>query len=487
MSDAQDDGPPLLRPIPRRPFNFNIREPTPPDEIQPQDGEDDLSSSPVLSSSSSFLRDINSHRSNNNNNNNNNNNRNPPPPALNLDSLNSRLLRSSSRSRNRNNAAAPTTPSLESGPVSSSISRAQSILNLTGSTLMGIYTPGTYGPDRASSLFADGSRDGDDYGDGPGTPWGTGAETPARQALAGLGLGLGLEIGGGGFGREGEGEGEEEEEEEEEEEGGDEEDGDEEDAADRERWRRRRSSQYTAEVMSRRRSSLIHPNPSRPQQQQQQQQQTPSLLPSKRPPPSPSPRLMTALLRHLVPRALLLSALGVLYGVMVARVLDRFLVPAPSLSGAPAATAGGGGGGSSSSTIYHDWRYMAFWGTSGVVLGGLLPWFDGVWEGAFGRRRRDDGGGVDGDAAAAATVTDGVSVGVGAAGGVCGGAGGVDEEAAVPGPGWSLAVRGIGAFAGIAFAIVSFLSLFSTFLSLSLSLFFFSKKENGPTFARIQI
>lgn len=71
----------------------------------------------------------------------------------------------------------------------------------------------------------------------------------------------------------------------------------------------------------------------------------------------------------------------------------------------------------------YDGRYLAAWGLCGVVLGSLLPWFDGKWEEVFEKK---GGGGCD----------DAIN----------------DEE--VPGTDWALVVRGIGAFAGIVFAIV---------------------------------
>lgn len=79
-----------------------------------------------------------------------------------------------------------------------------------------------------------------------------------------------------------------------------------------------------------------------------------------------------------------------------------------------------------------DWRYMAFWGASGVVMGGLLPWFDSIWERAFGRE----------DVAVEAMAEH--SLAEDKAG---------KESASFTD--WALAVRGIGAFVGIAFAIVS--------------------------------
>ncbi|ROW12236.1 hypothetical protein VMCG_00361 [Cytospora schulzeri] len=66
-------------------------------------------------------------------------------------------------------------------------------------------------------------------------------------------------------------------------------------------------------------------------------------------------------------------------------------------------------------------EYLACWGVFGVVLGSLLPWFDGKWEQVFEKELSDD------DEA----VQDGES----------------------PGTDWALVVRGVGAFAGIVFAI----------------------------------
>lgn len=308
MSSTQSDGPPLIRPIPRRPFGLNVREPTPPD--------DEESSSPPSPKYS--------------------------PPTLNLESLNSRLLNARSDSRNNNNNNFNTPPS-ESGAGSSSISRAQSVLNLTGSTLMGIYTPNTYGPDR---FYSGGDRDGTEP---LGTPWGTGAETPFRLSTNP-------------------------------------------EAANK------TSKQAAAAMHRRRRSSLLHPHSPPP------------------PRPAPTPMSPPAFAFHLGLRGVLLAALGVLYGILVARVLDRFHVASASPS-----------------PMAYDARYVAFWGASGVLLGGLLPWFDGIWDRAFGRGNGDD---VVEDADATAEQLAGER-----------------KDAPVPGPDWSLAVRGIGAFAGIAFAL----------------------------------
>ncbi|RYP74702.1 hypothetical protein DL769_003961 [Monosporascus sp. CRB-8-3] len=304
MSSTQPDGPPLIRPVPLKPFGLNVREPTPPDEEK-----DSSPPSPKYS-----------------------------PPTLNLESLNSRLLDVRGNGRNNINSNFYTPPS-ESGAGDSSISRAQSVLNLTGSTLMGIYTPSTYGTDR---FYSGGDRDG---AEPLSTPWGTGAETPFR-------LGTNPEA----------------------------------------------SQQAAAAMHRRRRSSLLHAH-------------SPPL-----PRPAPAPMSPSAFVFHLGLRGVLLAAFGVLYGFLVARVLDRFHV-----------------GSASASPMAYDARYVAFWGASGVLLGGLLPWFDGVWDRAFGRGNEDDV--IEGAGAAAEQPA------------------GEQKESPVPGPDWSLAVRGIGAFAGIAFAL----------------------------------
>ncbi|KAK7736997.1 hypothetical protein SLS53_006753 [Cytospora paraplurivora] len=75
-------------------------------------------------------------------------------------------------------------------------------------------------------------------------------------------------------------------------------------------------------------------------------------------------------------------------------------------------------------------KYLACWGVFGVVLGNLLPWFDGKWEQSFERAESDEE--EDGDIVQEAF-----------------------QEGEAPGTDWALVVRGVGAFAGIVFAIVS--------------------------------
>ncbi|KAF4984150.1 hypothetical protein FZEAL_595 [Fusarium zealandicum] len=104
-----DDGPPLLRPVPRRPFDLSLTNATPPED-----------------------------------------NSSPATPGPDFGSLHF----------------------LQPTPESASLSRPQSFLNLTSSTLLGIYSPTASAASR-DRAFAD--RDELD------TPWGTGAQTPIKR------------------------------------------------------------------------------------------------------------------------------------------------------------------------------------------------------------------------------------------------------------------------------------------------------------------
>lgn len=275
-------GPPLLRPIPVRPFNINLKEPAP-------SSDESLPHTPLTGSS------------------------------LNLDWLNFKLLDPRNRVRSES---------------STSISRAQSVMNLTSSTLMGIYEPTTY--------------DNDKYTPGTelDTPWGAGAETPARIL-----------------------------------------------SVDEPTC----STQIGRAYPARRRSST----------------QTP-------------PISTTASLFYSGLRALLLSGLGVLYGIGVATV--RGSRPAEAFRMEHMVNASN-----------YGWGYMAFWGASGLSLGCLLPWVDGFWENSFGDSSSGEAIETEGDATKnLRRQTD-----------------------------WALAVRGMGIFVGIAYAIVSSIVSFSSFFSLT--------------------
>ncbi|KAI0834456.1 insulin-induced protein-domain-containing protein [Hypoxylon sp. FL0890] len=293
MSDSQgDSGPPLLRPIPRRPFELNRREPTPPPD-------DDDSSVPPRSTQ---------------------------PPRLNLEYMNSRLL---------------DVGAADSAPGSATISRTQSVNNMTNSTLYGIF----YTQERLTKDKVHGN-----VGDEPstpwrtGTPWGTGAETPAKNLSADNPF---FEI-----------------------------------SKERAQPTRRRSSLHP----------LVRPQPQ-----------------------STFQRAF-----YLTSRGLLLFGLGVLYGMLVAQLRDR-RHPKGTLQIDGVLNSADDG---------YGWRDGAFWGTLAIAMGSLLPWFDSIWERAFGRED-------DAVETAAEHSMHGDDVGK-------------QSPASTE---WALAVRGIGAFVGIAFAI----------------------------------
>jgi hypothetical protein len=74
----------------------------------------------------------------------------------------------------------------------------------------------------------------------------------------------------------------------------------------------------------------------------------------------------------------------------------------------------------------YDWNYLAVWGVVGVALGALLPWFDGVWESAFGSDAELEGALDKVDTKEPGSLKD-----------------------------WTSVVRSIATFVGIIFAIVS--------------------------------
>ncbi|ETS76152.1 hypothetical protein PFICI_11539 [Pestalotiopsis fici W106-1] len=282
---ANQDGPPLLRPIPRRPFKLNLSGPTPPED---EDEEPQvLAHSPESSSSG----------------------------LLNLDFLNRRLLDPRSSTPRQH----------EPGSASADISRAQSYMNLTSSTLFGIYSPTTYGRDRYDQ-------------DELTTPWGTGAETPAKKL------------------------------------------------------------------------SLDEPHYDIQKERGRPMRRRSSLHPTARPTPLSTP----ATVFYLGLRSLLLFGLGILYGLMIVSFQDRHRLGRLQMDDI------------GKSTASHV-QFIAFWGVAGIALGALLPWFDGVWESVFGQED-------DFESATEHAISS-------------------EEEEASQATDWGLAIRGIGAFVGIVYAI----------------------------------
>ena len=206
-------------------------------------------------------------------------------------------------------------------------SRTRSILNLTSSTLFGIYSPTGYG-DREE----------------PSTPWGTGAQTPIRQG-SGERL-VSLEY-------------------------------------DKPRSQRRSSSQHRPHNLG-----------------------------------------FTNFFLPLALRSLLLFAFGIAYGIIITHLHDDQRLAPVKVEG----------------INRHDWRYLVFWGVAGVGLGSLLPWVDLLWEEKLGQdapqapskrpnRTRD----MD-DGSPRPVMPARAGSGLGAD--------------------WNPVVRSVGAFVGIAFAIV---------------------------------
>ena len=91
----------------------------------------------------------------------------------------------------------------------------------------------------------------------------------------------------------------------------------------------------------------------------------------------------------------------------------------------------------------YSWRYLIFWGVAGVGLGRLLPWVDILWDETLGH---------NGDSNLKSSMQ-----GLSRSGGT--GSDDEDQLALQSGSGlaadWNPVVRSIGAFVGIAFAIVS--------------------------------
>ncbi|EPE06163.1 insulin-induced protein [Ophiostoma piceae UAMH 11346] len=255
-----------------------------------------------------------------------------------------------------------------------SISRAPSIMNLTSSTLFGIFSPSI--SSRPSGVFES------------GTPWGTGTETPARDLLEGRTDDQGEAMVEGTTAS----------------------------AAEIDEVRkasqslmmlqrqRRRGESFGADGIA---SIKLNAAPS-------DQAGKGGVVP--RAPPG-LPRI--TLFFSLLVRAALLFTLGMGYGVLMARLRsethanfeDFAMHTPPSSTAAPTTRA--------EYDASYDWRYLVSWGLSGVVLGTLLPWFDGVWDRAFAGSDN-----ILGLKARTAPEVD-----------------------------WALVVRGIGAFAGVVFAM----------------------------------
>lgn len=387
-------GPKIIRPIPRRPFKLAFSTPTPPED-------DDEYTSPRPQITASDLRFLAPHQH-----------------------------------------AAVATPRSGSASQDGSnpISHTTSLLNLTAPALYGIYSPSTLGSSSLSRADEDGEPDQDyfrdvDRGSGfGGGVGGGGADTPLDSPgplhLAGL-------------------------------------DG----AADE--LRRLRSS-----FLARKGNSFLDPAPvatvgpaAGGAGGRGRGKAAPSLLSRRQERKQEQQTGIVAV--QLVLRAALLFVLGVGYGVLVTRLPQKNSrqgqhQSSSSRSGthrlttAPAAT----------DETSLEWRYLVFWGVAGVALGTLLPWFDRFWEEMVAARREkaaaamrssssnntEKSSTTDLDAEPNTDIDTNSDLNPDADIDTD-----IDPPQALPTPqttptspppaDWTLVIRGIGAFVGIAFAI----------------------------------
>lgn len=145
-------------------------------------------------------------------------------------------------------------------------------------------------------------------------------------------------------------------------------------------------------------------------------------------------------------RTILLFLFGVAYGSIVTHLHDTQGIAGVKVEGIDRYT----------------WRYLAFWGVAGVLLGRLLPWIDIFWERTLGEgTRATESTAIAEDNGPGRESQDG------------------DERSGkgfenVLGADWTPAVRSIGAFVGIAFAIVRALLIFQAIRRTQIQQFFCS-------------
>ncbi len=141
---------------------------------------------------------------------------------------------------------------------------------------------------------------------------------------------------------------------------------------------------------------------------------------------------------RLILRTILLFTSGVAYGVIITHLHDDQRI-------APVQVAG---------IKRYSWTYLIFWGIAGVGLGSLLPWVDFLWEETLAT---GDGVGVVKSIIKGSSSTDT--------------SGDEDERPSSRvgsgvGADWNPVVRSIGAFIGIAFAIVRSRTQFCFYIDL---------------------
>lgn len=119
-------------------------------------------------------------------------------------------------------------------------------------------------------------------------------------------------------------------------------------------------------------------------------------------------------------RGVLLFAFGIVYGVITVHLHENHWITPVKLENI---------------RYYDSWQYLGFWGLAGVALGNVLPWLDVFVEDSVRdpvRERKTRRGSGSGS-----------------------GNGNDDGERS---PSWVAVARSVGAFVGIAFAMVCWLS-----------------------------
>ena len=140
-----------------------------------------------------------------------------------------------------------------------------------------------------------------------------------------------------------------------------------------------------------------------------------------RSPSSHHPRVYRDYVRPLTLRTILLFIFGVGYGLVVTQIHDTQQVAPIKVEGIEG----------------YSWPYLTTWGVAGILLGSLLPWVDVLWDEALGTEEdgkeqpKDTRPATEDDERPTSTFGSGLRTD------------------------WNPVVRSIGAFIGIAFAIVS--------------------------------
>jgi hypothetical protein len=114
-----------------------------------------------------------------------------------------------------------------------------------------------------------------------------------------------------------------------------------------------------------------------------------------------------------LPQALssaLLFGFGIVYGVITVHLHDNHWITPVKLENIH---------------YYDSWQYLGFWGMAGIALGNILPWLDSLRDSELAEDDSKE-----------------------------------DDDDANRTPSWVAVARSVGAFVGIAFAMVSSLNLF---------------------------